>query len=311
MKSSLIAKIKKLYHDYYSLIFIPDNGRPFFEVKLRKLYLIIFLIAVVSSATYSIILTNITTLSYTTLTSKEIHADKLETSTNNQIQHIQKLEQEIDHINAKINTLDSLEVSIRNIVGLSEQPVSMEVSRSSGRRSEFNKEQMDLTNQANNINEVKNINIKLDSKIEEMNTLIKEVEECLKYLEAYPDRWPTWGRITSGYGWRIHPIYRKSDFHTGIDIANSYKTPIYASGAGKVIFSGYKNGYGRTVIIDHGYGYKTVYGHNSVLLVDKGDWVEKGEQIAKMGSTGTSTGNHCHFEVIQNGSTINPYETLK
>ena len=311
MKNLLIAKVKKLYYDYYSLIFIPDNGKPFFEIKLRKLFLIIFLIAIVSSTAYSIIMTNITTLSYTTLADKEIHADKLEFATSNQIHRIKRLEQEIDHINEKVNTLNSLEVSIRNIVGLAEQPLIPEVSRSSGFRSEFNKKQAQLSNQINNLNEVKSINNKLDSKIEEMNTLIEEVEERLKYLEAYPDRWPTYGKVTSGYGWRTHPIYRNKDFHTGIDIANSYKTPIYASGAGKVTFSGYKNGYGRTIIIDHGYGFKTLYGHNSVLLVNKGDWVKKGEQIAKMGSTGTSTGNHCHFEVIQNGSTINPYKTLK
>ncbi len=311
MKNLLIAKIKQLYHEYYSLIFIPDGGKPFFEIKLKKLYLYIFMMLVISSTTYSIIMTNITSSSYSTLASKETRAHQLESTTNFQKQHIQELEQEFDKINDKLNSLNNLEINIRTIVGLANQSASVQVSRSSEQRGEMIAEQQSVLDTVNNLDEVENINTQLDSKIEEIGTLIDEVEERLKYLDSYPDQWPTYGRTTSTYGWRIHPISRRRDFHTGIDIANSYGTPIYAAGSGKVIFSGYKNGYGRTVIVDHGYGYKTLYAHNSTLLVNKGDSVKKGERIAKMGSTGTSTGNHCHFEVIQNGTTVNPYKTLE
>ena len=110
------------------------------------------------------------------------------------------------------------------------------------------------------------------------------------------------GRVSSGYG------YRGSQYHRGIDLAASAGTPIYAAAAGKVIYASYNSGgYGKMVIIDHGNGYKTYYAHNSSIYVRTGDWVAKGENIAGVGSTGNSTGNHLHFEIRKNGTPINPY----
>ena len=113
-------------------------------------------------------------------------------------------------------------------------------------------------------------------------------------------RLPTSGVYTSYFG------YRGGGYHTGLDIANSYGTPIYAADGGTVVTAGWKGGYGYCVIIDHGNGEQTLYGHNSKLLVSVGQKVAKGAQIAKMGSTGNSTGNHCHFEIRINGKQVNP-----
>lgn len=314
------AKVKRLYDEYYSFLFIPDDGKPFFEFKLKKIFIYITLFLIVSSTIYSLFMTQITVESYSDLSNKISETSYLTVTTRDQKEHIQDLKSEFEKINEKIFYLNELEMNIRNIVGLQNQTVAtVQVSRSSDARS-FNELQDRLDNASiyisqksdENLNlEALEINSQLDSKIDEMNKLIKEVEERLKYLEAYPDRWPTYGRISSYYGWRTHPIYKNKDFHTGIDIANSYGTSIVASGSGKVTYSGYKNGYGKVIIINHGYGYQTLYGHNSKLLVNVGDYVNKGQVIAKMGSTGTSTGNHCHFEVIQNNKTINPLTTLK
>ncbi|PHV72252.1 hypothetical protein CS063_01895 [Sporanaerobium hydrogeniformans] len=110
------------------------------------------------------------------------------------------------------------------------------------------------------------------------------------------------GRISSSYG------YRGSEYHKGIDIAAPAGTPIYAAAAGKVIYASYNSGgYGKMIIIDHGNGYKTYYAHNSSLYVRTGDQVSKGENIAGVGNTGMSTGNHLHFEIRKNGNPINPY----
>lgn len=114
--------------------------------------------------------------------------------------------------------------------------------------------------------------------------------------------WPTVGyRITQYYSWR----------HTGLDIANKTGTPLYASEGGTVEYSGWSNGYGYNVVINHGGGMKTRYAHASKLYVSKGDKVAKGEAIAAMGSTGRSTGPHIHFEVIINGAKVNPLNYIK
>jgi len=123
------------------------------------------------------------------------------------------------------------------------------------------------------------------------------------YSQCYPDFAPCYGVITDYMGYRTQP---RPAYHKGIDIANSKGTLIHAAGRGTVIFAGYMGDYGYLVKIDHGYGFITYYAHNSQLLVSTGDKVEKGDVISLMGSTGYSTGNHCHFEVHENGELRNP-----
>jgi murein DD-endopeptidase MepM/ murein hydrolase activator NlpD len=118
--------------------------------------------------------------------------------------------------------------------------------------------------------------------------------------------WPVSGPITSGYGWRIHPIFGTREFHTGVDIAAPYGTPIRAPLDGTVLFTGWMGGYGRLVILDHGNGLSTTYGHLSAFKVHVGDHVQRGETIAAIGSTGWSTGPHLFFEVREDGKPINP-----
>ncbi len=152
----------------------------------------------------------------------------------------------------------------------------------------------------------------LTSQESAMTKLKSDVESQLAYQNALPDIWPVQGRITSSFGWRRNPYSpSRSEFHNGIDIAASYGTAIKAAGTGVVTFSGYKSGWGRVVIISHGYGFVSQYAHNSSLLVKTGDKVEKGQMIARLGSTGRSTGPHLHFGVAKNGQWINPYELLK
>ncbi len=120
--------------------------------------------------------------------------------------------------------------------------------------------------------------------------------------------WPVPGshRITSQYGNRIHPVYKTNKFHSGIDIGAGYGLDIIAAADGKVTLATTNGGYGKCVVINHGSGITTLYGHCSTLLVSAGDTVTKGQVIAKVGSTGVSTGPHLHFEVRINGATTNP-----
>ena len=123
-------------------------------------------------------------------------------------------------------------------------------------------------------------------------------------------RWPVTGRITSRFGSRSSPGGIGSTNHKGIDIAAPRGTPVYAADGGTVTYAGWMSGYGYLVRISHGNGYETYYGHNSSLTVSVGQHVYKGQQIARVGSTGNSTGNHCHFEVRYNGVAKNPLNYL-
>ena len=123
-------------------------------------------------------------------------------------------------------------------------------------------------------------------------------------------RWPVSGRITSYFGGRKSPGGIGSTNHKGIDIAAPRGTPVYAADGGTVTYAGWMGGYGYLVQINHGNGYVTYYGHNSSLTVSVGQHVYKGQQIARVGSTGNSTGNHCHFEIRYNGVAKNPLNYL-
>lgn len=122
---------------------------------------------------------------------------------------------------------------------------------------------------------------------------------------------PTYGTITSTWGDRVHPIYGDTRHHAGVDIGVDYNTPLVAAADGRVIMSSWYGGYGKTIMIDHGNNIVSLYGHNSSLLVKEGDYVKGGQPIALAGSTGNSTGPHCHFEVRENGTDIDPYTYIK
>ncbi len=185
--------------------------------------------------------------------------------------------------------------------------------------------------------EKENLKAKLDEELriaeaeyDKLNDLAKEIEEKIKAKQSKNTvysggtsssgtpisggsmSWPVPGyyNISSPFGYRVHPVYGTKKLHTGLDIPAPSGTPVKASGSGTVIYSGTLGGYGNTIMIDHGGGIVTLYAHNSSLTVSNGSSVSKGDTIAKVGSTGVSTGAHCHFEVRQNGSYVSPMSWL-
>ena len=118
--------------------------------------------------------------------------------------------------------------------------------------------------------------------------------------------WPVNGVVTSPYGYRTHPIFGTTIYHSGMDIGVDYGTPVHAADGGVVVEAGWISGYGYAVIIDHGNGLSTLYGHNQELAVSEGQAVSQGQVIAYAGSTGNSTGPHVHFEVRANGDPVDP-----
>lgn len=159
----------------------------------------------------------------------------------------------------------------------------------------------------------------LEKEYDKQNEYAKEIESKIVKLQRETGpysggkmAWPVPGhtRISSYYGYRIHPIFKTKKLHTGIDIPAPTGTAIKAASDGTIIYSDWLGGYGKAVMVDHGGGIVTLYGHNSSLVAKVGQKVKRGDTIAKAGSTGNSTGPHCHFEVRKNGAYVDPMPWL-
>lgn len=143
---------------------------------------------------------------------------------------------------------------------------------------------------------------------------LSELEEYLgerkDLVAATPSIWPTRGWVASGFGYRVSPFTGKRQWHRGVDIATSKGTVIVAPADGVVTFAGLKSGYGKTFVVDHGFGIKTKYGHTSEIYVSPGDFIKRGDVVAKVGSTGRSTGPHLHYEVWVSGVPLDPLDFI-
>lgn len=147
-------------------------------------------------------------------------------------------------------------------------------------------------------------------KQESFNEVLRSLRTQQDLLAHTPSIMPAAGRLTSGFGWRHNRLLRRREFHKGVDIANRSGTPIFAPADGVVVYEGWKNGFGRFLTIDHGYGYKTRYGHLRRIVVRMGERVRRGQIVANMGNTGFSTGPHLHYEVLVLGTHVNPRDYM-
>jgi hypothetical protein len=154
----------------------------------------------------------------------------------------------------------------------------------------------------------------MDMQSRSLDTIIGMAQEKEKMLASIPSIKPVRSdqlsrnvKVLSGFGRRIHPIFKVPKMHYGIDFTAPIGTPIQSTGSGRVIrVENKRSGYGNSVVIDHGYGYKTLYAHMSHVSVREGQEVVRGQQIGKVGNSGTSTAPHCHYEVIYKGEKVNP-----
>jgi len=146
----------------------------------------------------------------------------------------------------------------------------------------------------------------------------KSVNEILQYvrsrstlLASRPDVWPVHGWITSGFGDRTNPVTARAGFHTGVDIANDTGTPIHCTADGTVSYAGWEGGYGKLVVVNHGNGYSTYYGHLSEIKAAVGGRVKRGDVVGLMGATGNTTGPHLHYEVRIYGAPVDPVKYME
>lgn len=326
---------------YFTLLLIPNN-----EDTLKKWRVPVVLVPVM--AILSIVgLGAICFFAYGYFAFQgEVEALKILRKINSsQAEQIRELERQAAELQNKLLVVDELDQKVRSLVGLdpvegedeagrggSLEPLAwqeeldlpagamenrwLDIERrqtmTSTSRSQGNSEDDGLQLVRKVAEDYEELQEQAEKKAMQLEQLLVEVEDRLAYLATVPDLWPVEGRVTSEFGWRKNPITRRgNEFHEGLDIAARAGTPVKAAANGKVVFAGYRSGWGRVLVIDHGNGYQTQYAHNSSLLVKVGEEVEKGQIVARVGNTGRSTGSHLDFRIIKNGKFIDPRTVLR
>lgn len=162
------------------------------------------------------------------------------------------------------------------------------------------------------ISELRQYAARLDDRVVRFELLEQAMVDSHVDAQRQPSGRPTRsGWLSSAYGYRTHPISGRRQFHQGVDLAGLKNDPVEAVASGLVTWSGTRSGYGMLIEVDHRNGYRTRYGHNQENMVNVGELVKQGQVIAKMGSTGRSTGPHVHFEVLKDGKKIDPKKYLQ
>lgn len=215
---------------------------------------------------------------------------------------IQDLGQELQRIEDQQQVIEEKQAKLKDMMGL-----NAEANQSPSRGGRGGEERQSLGGSAEDLAGAQRVKFRADRQEKELDELLARVTNNQSYFRSIPNQWPVGGEITSYFGWRSSPFGgRTQSFHNGIDIANNVGSEIVAAADGIVIQAGWAGAYGRTLVIDHGYGFKTMYGHNYRLLVETGDKVQKGDVIAALGSSGRSTGPHLHFTVYKDGAELDP-----
>ncbi len=230
---------------------------------------------------------------------KEIELVKIENK-----EKIEFFSQKLISISSQIENINSLGNKLSNITKLSKKDFSFKNPKFIGGK---NKIKIEFEYNSEFEKYLNNMLFDLHAKEEDLNYIYKIINNMEMKEQFYPSGFPSKkGYISSNYGQRKNPFTKETHFHKGVDIAHKTETDIKSLAAGEVTFSGKKYGYGNLVEISHLNGYKTRYAHNNRNLVKIGDLVKKGQVIAKMGSTGHSTGPHVHLEVLKDNKHINP-----
>ena len=224
---------------------------------------------------------------------------------NHDVDMLKHMKEERDLIETKKKTLESHESKMVGMLkNMEVKQKELEVSRGEMTRLKA---------------KVQQDNIEIEKQIDELNKYAESIAAEIRKKQSSGEykggkmAWPAPGytRITSPYGYRIHPILKTKKLHTGIDIGIPSGKSVVAAGDGTVIHSDWLGGYGKVIMVHHGGGIVTLYAHNSSLVVKDGDKVKRGDTISKAGSTGMSTGPHLHFEVRKNGEYVDPIPWVK
>ena len=232
----------------------------------------------------------------------ELH--ELRAATNQQRQAMQGLVADLDGAYQQLDNLRETDARVRQLANLDALPQEVPVAIGG----------LVETDSVANLDAVQlkinQLQIDIELRKQRQEGVRNLINDQVSLRRSTPKGWPTKGWLTSYFGMRKSPFSGKMVMHEGLDIAANTGTPVLATADGVVARVKYSPGYGKVLIIDHGYGYRTVFAHNSQILVKSGQRITRGDIVAKVGNTGRSTGSHLHYELLLNGVPIDPRKTL-
>ncbi|MGA1841195.1 MAG: M23 family metallopeptidase [bacterium] len=289
----------------FTIILVPDPSS-----KPRKFYLSKGLIkGILIFGILALIFSGVMVCHYFGLKRQVTDVAKLKEDNRQQKLQLTSLTKRLDSLGRRLNQLHSSNTKLQILAGIKKPENSKQVFGMGGGISDgmYEFSRVNLSRLVEQMEEeLENLEFEVASQEDSLQELTTLIEDRKSVLDSTPAIWPTRGWITSGFGYRKSPFTGKRRMHHGVDIASRRGTSIISTARGIVTFSGVKGNYGKVVVINHGYGFSTIYGHNSVNLVKVGDRVERGDLIAYLGNTGRSTAPHLHYEVRQNRTPVNP-----
>ncbi len=306
----------------FTLLILSDAKSKIRRVKITHNLLRLLFVAFIIILASAVILISDLFLTRQRLNEKIAELERVEYKSNYKEVELANLERKTKEIETKtkilesyLNEVENLDRMVRDITGkggYAEEVAIYTADLSSDIELEEDPNEIYyyISDQEEGLDDIDALLDDLLAKAPEMSEILtrdkQNMEDHIYLMDHTPDHWPTYGSISSPFGAR-----RGGYRHKGIDIANNTGTSVHASASGVVIFVGWHGGYGRKIIIYHGFGYTTVYAHLSRIDVNVGDEVTKDDVIGLMGDTGNSTGPHLHFEILVDGIPKNPMDFLQ
>jgi len=300
---------------FFTLVVIPGSGGKVRRIVIPKFLVPVSIIGLIVASFALFYFIN----EYKIMKEKLVYFENLEKLTRMQQERIVSLVEKVREFDETINRLEEMESRLRRLAGIGGSELGISEGLGKGGPEEYIPFEDSLSEKGkvdslsiierieNNVDFLKIKALRQEKAFDQVGEII---EKKKKLFSSTPNIFPVQGWISAGYGMRINPFTRKREMHKAIDIVAPWGTAVKAACRGKVTFAGWKNFYGLVIEIKNEYGYSTVYGHLSYILVKKGQRVEKGEIIGRVGSSGRSTGPHLHFEVWYRGKTLNPLKLM-
>lgn len=284
---------------YFKLILVPESGTKVRRLRISKSLLALGFCAVLLGAGL------LSFFAWSHFSHRIDHQElqRLRVQASEQRQNYQRLVLDVDRFQQDLADLAMSEARIRQLANLDEDSRLLPIAIG-GQPDPENHSISEIQQQINALQ------VEIELRRQSQQDVRNLLNDQISISRATPKGWPTRGWLSSYFGKRKSPFTGRTVMHEGIDFAANVGTPVIATADGIVAKVEYSPTYGNTVVIDHGYGYQTLYAHNSRILAKSGQRIKRGDKIAQVGNTGMSTGPHLHYEIHLNGIPINPRPTL-